>query len=61
MEVFERFSKSQVRDIKNAIKNKTPIIIKGEQGKSGKTYTANELRKLGGIVYEEWECLILTI
>ena len=43
-EIYRKCSKKQADDIKLAIKNKTPIIITGKQGKSGKTYTANKLR-----------------
>lgn len=60
-EIYRRFSKKKADVIKLAIKNKTPIIITGKQGKSGKTYIADKLRNAGAIVFEEFECLFLRI
>ena len=60
-EIYRNCSKKQADDIKLAIKNKTPIIITGKQGKSGKTYTDNRLRNAGAVVYEEFECLFFRV
>ena len=53
--------KSKTKKIEEAIKNKTPIIISGSPGPTGKTTLKNNLLELGAIVYEKWECLEIEI
>lgn len=50
-------SEKQKKDITQAIKKDTPIIISGKQGPTGKTTLANILKENGFTAYEEWECL----
>ncbi len=61
MNKLNTLTKKQQLDIKKAIKTRTPIIITGEQGTIGKTYTADKLRDMGAIVYEPFECLFIKI
>ena len=48
------FNRSEVKD---AIKNKTPIIVSGKQNVKGKTSLKNKLIEKGAVAYELWECL----
>lgn len=45
------------KDVREAIKSKTPIIVSGEQNVKGKTSLKNELIEKGAVAYELWECL----
>lgn len=43
--------------VQDAIKNKTPIIVSGEQHIKGKTSLKNKLIENGAVAFELWECL----
>ena len=49
-------TKKQKSDIKRAIKDNTPIIVKGKQGATGKTTLVNLLKEQGIVAFELWEC-----
>lgn len=48
-------NEEQIKDIKKAIKHKTPVLIKGVQGPTGKSTLKNILRKQGVSAIEEYE------
>lgn len=49
-------TKKQKSDIKRAIKDNIPIIVKGKQGVTGKTTLVNMLKEQGIVAFELWEC-----
>ncbi|AUJ26585.1 hypothetical protein [Virgibacillus dokdonensis] len=53
----EWLSNRHKKDILKAVKDNTPILIKGLSGPTGKTFLKETLKKRGALVFEEWECL----
>ncbi|MBJ1705726.1 hypothetical protein JFI10_15595 [Enterococcus faecalis] len=51
----------QKEQILKAYKWGKPIIVKGQQGPTGKTTLVNCLRKQGIQAFEAWECLTLEL
>ena len=49
-------TKKQKSDIKRAIKDNIPIIVKGIQGPTGKTTLVDLLKEQGIVAFELWEC-----
>lgn len=49
-------TEKQKLDIKRAVKDDIPIIVKGEQGPTGKTELVNALKEQGIVAFELWEC-----
>lgn len=45
------------KDVREAIKSETPIIISGKQSTKGKTSLKQKLLEKGAVAYELWECL----
>ena len=52
---------NQKERILKAYKWGKPIIVKGQQGPTGKTTLVNCLRKQGIQAFEAWECLTLEL
>ncbi|EAD4838441.1 hypothetical protein WN83_14270 [Listeria monocytogenes] len=48
-------------DINQAIKKKTPILVTGKQGPTGKTTLTNLLKKEGAVVFEYHEFFIIEL
>ena len=57
----DNLSEEQKNRIVRAIKENTPIIISGRQGRTGKTYSKDYLNKFGIIAYELWECELIEL
>ena len=55
------YLKNKKNRIVRAIKENTPIIISGRQGRTGKTYLKDYLNKFGIIAYELWECELIEL
>ena len=49
-------TKKQKSDIKRAVKDNVPIMVKGKQGVTGKTTLVNMLKEQGIVAFELWEC-----
>ena len=49
-------TKKQKSDIKRAVKDNIPIIVKGKQGVTGKTTLVNMLKEQDIVAFELWEC-----
>ena len=49
-------TKKQKSDIKRAVKDNIPIMVKGKQGPTGKTTLVNMLKEQGIVAFELWGC-----
>ncbi|EGP7381726.1 hypothetical protein I0L81_001348 [Listeria monocytogenes] len=61
MKLPDYLTPKQHNEINQAIKKKTPILITGKQGPTGKTALKNLLKKEGVVVFEQHDCLIIEL
>lgn len=52
-------TKRQQNWLEQAVRSKTPILIKGRSGPHGKTTLKKDLLAKGANVFEEYECMVI--